>query len=47
MWGNVVLVRAKVLEKRIPSIMLLRRIGEIGTMLAVTSNHAYASVGSY
>jgi hypothetical protein len=39
------LVRSDVSEERIASIIRVRRIGELGTTLAVTSNRA--SVVSY
>jgi hypothetical protein len=38
MLGRVVLVRTDVSEERIASIIMVTRIGELGTTLAVTSN---------
>jgi hypothetical protein len=51
MLRHVVLVRTDVSEERITSIIMMTRIGELGTMVAVTGNRIislqHASVASY
>jgi hypothetical protein len=43
MLRHLILVRIDVSEERIASIIMVTRIGEIGTMLAVTSNGRISS----
>jgi hypothetical protein len=43
MLRRVALVRTEILEKSITSIIRVRRIGELGTTLAVTTNRSFAA----
>jgi hypothetical protein len=46
MLHHVALVRTDVLEEHITSMIRVRRIGELGTTLAITSNCKSSSISS-